>query len=182
MRKLIAAHALCALTLLASACGASGDAQTANTNSTPARNSNANADSKTSAPPSVASSHGSSNDAAANSSDANLNKNSNTNAQAAERALVDTKAIDEKIEKALKKAKASGASASDRAAAAEAYLERANVYFSGGNPRLYKYALADFNSVLLYEPANSEAKLKRDEIVRIYKDMGRPVPQVSNEQ
>lgn len=182
MRNLIAAHALCALTLLASACGASGDAQTANTGATPARNANQSAGAKTGAPPTVASSHGPANDSSATPPNSNAKSNSDADAQKAERALADTKALDEKIEKALKKAKAAGASESDRAGAAAAYLERANVYFSAGNPRLYKYALADFNSVLLYEPANPEAKTKRDEIVRIYKDMGRPVPQVSNEQ
>jgi hypothetical protein len=180
MSKLIAAHALCALALLASACG--GGAQTAETNSSPARNSNANAsaDSKTAAPPSVASAHGGGGSSATSSG---ASANPNAGAQAAERALVDTKAIDGKIETALKKAKAAGASEADRAAAAAAYLERGNVYYSAGNPRLYKYALADFKSVLVYEPSNSEAKTKRDQIIDIYvNSLQRPVPELSNEQ
>src|SRR3712207_1625788 len=143
MRNLIAAHALCALCLLASACGAPGDAQTADTNSTPARNANTSAGAKAGAPPAVASSHGSGEAASPPPSNSNAGSNSNADAQKAERALDDTKALDEKIEKALKKAKASGASESDRAEAAAAYLERGNVYFSAGNPRVYKYALAD---------------------------------------
>ncbi|HEX5706890.1 MAG TPA: hypothetical protein VFX96_06325 [Pyrinomonadaceae bacterium] len=184
MKNLFAACALCALTILASACAAGDAAQTNANSSATTRASNANSNTSgvanTSAPPSVAPAHNSgSNDA--NAAPSNSNVRANAGAQS-ERALVDTKALDEKIEKALPKAKGEGASASARAEAAAAYLERGNVYFSAGNPRLYKYALADFNSVLLYEPTNAEAKTKRDEIVRIYKDMGRPVPQVSNEQ
>ena len=99
----------------------------------------------------------------------------------ADRALVDTKELDARIKAAAGKAKASDASAADKKAAADAYLARGNVYWNGGQPRLYKYALADFRSVLKYDPANAEAKEKIDTIVGIYKGMGKPVPEVSNE-
>ena len=117
--------------------------------------------------PSVASSHG----GAARSSPAGD-----------ERAAVDTAELDAKIKAAVAKAKGPKAKTADKRALAAAYLERGNLYWSAQNPFLYKYALADFNSVLLYQPDNAEAKEKRDEIIRIYNSMGRPVPQVSNEK
>ena len=100
---------------------------------------------------------------------------------ASERSLVNTSELDARIKKAAEKAKASGASAADKKAAAEAYLARGNVYYSAGQPRLYKYALADFRQVLKYDPENEEAKGKVDTIVSIYQSMGRPVPEVSPE-
>ena len=99
-----------------------------------------------------------------------------------DRALVDTAALDARIKAAVDKAKKPKAASADKLAAAAAYLERGNVYWSAQNPSLYKFALADFRSTLLYQPDNSEAKEKMDEIVRIYNMMGRPVPQVSNEK
>ncbi|MBV8859917.1 MAG: hypothetical protein JOZ02_23500 [Acidobacteria bacterium] len=101
---------------------------------------------------------------------------------AAERALVDTKELDARIKSAGEKARASNASAADKKAAADAYLARGNVYWSGGQPRLYKYALADFKQVLKYDPSNAEARQKIDTIVGIYQGMGRPVPEVPDEQ
>ena len=100
---------------------------------------------------------------------------------ASERSLADTAELDARIKKAAEKAKAPGASAADKKAAADAYLARANVYWSAGQPRLYKYALADFRQVLRYDPDNDEAKQKIDTIVGIYQSMGRPVPEVSPE-
>jgi uncharacterized small protein (DUF1192 family) len=93
--------------------------------------------------------------------------------------LLDTSELDARIRKAAEKAKASGASAADKKAAAEAYLARGNEFYSAGKPQLYKYALADFREVLKYDPDNSEAKEKVDTIVSIYQSMGRPVPDVS---
>jgi len=66
-------------------------------------------------------------------------------------------------------------------AAADAYLARGNVYWSAGQPRLYKYALADFRQVLKYDPDNDEARQKIDTIEGIYRSMGRPIPEVSQE-
>lgn len=186
MRRLIATHALFAAALLSSSC--SGPATAPEPAS---QNAAASRATPQAPPPSVVSSHGDgaapalSGNAAAPPSGANVNANTNSNANAgeqAERKLVNTAALDEKISKALARAKRPNASAAERREAAGAYLERGNVYYSAGNPRLYKYALADFNSALLYEPSGAEAKAKRDEILRIYRDMGRPVPQVSNEQ
>ena len=99
-----------------------------------------------------------------------------------ERALVDTAALDARIKAAVEKAKKPKAGKADKLAAAAAYLERGNVYWSAQNPSLYKFALADFRSVLHYQPDNAEAKDKMDEIVRIYNMMNRPVPQQSNEK
>jgi len=98
-----------------------------------------------------------------------------------DRSLVDTSELDARIKKASEKAKSSGASAADKKAAADAYLARANVYWSAGQPRLYKYALADFRQVLKYDPENDEAKQKIDTIEGIYQSMGRPIPEVSPE-
>lgn len=94
----------------------------------------------------------------------------------------DTSALDAKIEKAVARARTTGASEADKRAAAEAYMERGNVFWGAGLPALYKRALADFNSVLLYQPGNADAQAKRAEIIRIYQSLGRPVPDYSNEQ
>ncbi|HEX8846933.1 MAG TPA: tetratricopeptide repeat protein [Pyrinomonadaceae bacterium] len=93
----------------------------------------------------------------------------------------DTSALDKKIEEAEAKAKAAGATPSDKMAAASAYLERANVFYAAGNPSLYKFALRDFRIALRYDPSNAEARDKRDQIVGIYQQMGRPVPDLGNE-
>jgi hypothetical protein len=89
---------------------------------------------------------------------------------------VDTSAYDAKIKQAEAKAKSSSASDADKKAAAAAYLERANVYYTAGQPSLYKFALGDFRTALKYDPGNDEARAKLDQIVSIYQSMGRPVP------
>lgn len=99
-----------------------------------------------------------------------------------ETSLIDTSALDANIRKAAEKAKSSGASAAEKKAAADAYLARGNEYYSAGQPRLYKYALADFREVLKYDPENAEAKEKVDTLVSIYQQMGRPVPDVTPKQ
>ena len=173
MRKPFVPACLLSATLLA-ACGGANppsntSTQTSNAPANSAQTSIAHGTSP-SANLGVASSHGggSAAPAAAAGSDA-------------DRALVDTKELDARIKAAAGKAKASDASAADRKAAAGAYLARGNVYWNGGQPRLYKYALADFRSVLKYDPANAEAKEKIDTIVGIYKGMNKPVPEVNNE-
>ncbi|MDQ3819671.1 MAG: hypothetical protein M3362_18620 [Acidobacteriota bacterium] len=93
----------------------------------------------------------------------------------------DTSALDKKIEQAEAKAKGANASEADKRAAAAAYLERANVFYSAGQPMLYKFALRDFRRALRYDPANAEARGKQDQIVAIYQQMGRPVPDLGNE-
>jgi tetratricopeptide (TPR) repeat protein len=90
--------------------------------------------------------------------------------------------LDARIKAASERARGANASAADKKAAAEAYVARGNVYWSAGQPRLYKYALADFKKVLTYDPDNAEAKEKIDTIVGIYRSMGRPVPEVPDEQ
>lgn len=95
---------------------------------------------------------------------------------------VETPEMDAKIEKAEAKAKAAGASDADKKAAARAYFERANFFRDNGKPELYKFALADYRRGLRYDPADADARAKMDEIVDIYKRMGRPVPELGNEQ
>jgi hypothetical protein len=87
-----------------------------------------------------------------------------------------TPELDAKIEKAEAKAKAAGASDADKKAAAAAYVERANVYYTAQQPSLYKFALGDFRRALRYDPANEDARAKMDQIVSIYNSLGRPVP------
>ncbi|MDT4956050.1 MAG: hypothetical protein QOJ02_4188 [Acidobacteriota bacterium] len=94
---------------------------------------------------------------------------------------IDTSALDKKIEQAETKAKAPGAKQADKLAAATAYLERANIFYSAGQPTLYKFALRDFRRTLRYDPNNAEARDKQDQIVQIYQQMGRPVPELGNE-
>ena len=93
----------------------------------------------------------------------------------------DTAALDKKVEQAEAKAKAPRATEADKQAAAAAYLARANVFYSAGNPSLYKFALRDFRRTLRYDPANAEARAKQQQIVEIYQSMNRPVPELGNE-
>jgi hypothetical protein len=93
----------------------------------------------------------------------------------------DTSALDKKIEQAEAKAKAPGATQADKLAAATAYLERANIFYSAGQPTLYKFALRDFRRTLRYDPNNAVARERQDQIVQIYQSMGRPVPDLGNE-
>jgi hypothetical protein len=95
---------------------------------------------------------------------------------------VETPELDAKIEKAEAKAKAAGAGDADKKAAARAYFDRANFFRDQGSPALYKFALADYRRGLRYDPADEDARAKMDEIVSIYKSMGRPVPELGNEQ
>jgi len=95
---------------------------------------------------------------------------------------VETPELDAKIEKAEAKAKAAGSSDADKKAAARAYFERANFFRDQGSPSLYKFALRDYRIGLRYDPTDSDARGKMDEIVEIYKSMGRPVPELGNEQ
>lgn len=91
-------------------------------------------------------------------------------------ASADTTTEDERIMETVKRADTPGASASDRKAAAEAYIARGNLYRDAGSPILYKYAYADYKQALKYDPSNREAKEKMDEIGSIYQSMGRPLP------
>jgi hypothetical protein len=101
---------------------------------------------------------------------------------AATKPPVETPELDAKIEKAEAKAKAAGASDSDKKAAARAYFDRANFFRDQGTPALYKFALADYRRGLRYDSSDADARAKMNEIVDIYKSMGRPVPELGNEQ
>jgi tetratricopeptide (TPR) repeat protein len=169
MRKLFPALIACALLLAACSnnppAASSGGNTNAAANSAPSGSSSGGANA-----PGVVSSHGGGGTTAPAASDGG-----------SDRSLANTAELDARIRKAAEKAKAPGAGAADKKAAAEAYLARGNVYYSAGQPRLYKYALADFREVLKYDPENAEAKGKADTIVSIYQSMGRPVPEVSPE-
>jgi tetratricopeptide (TPR) repeat protein len=166
MRKLFLTPAAVGCALLLAACGNNPPAPAPRDNANAAANSSSGG-ANTSGVGVVPSHGGGANSAAADG--------------ASERSLVDTAELDARIRKAAEKAKASGASAADKKAAAEAYLARGNVYYSAGQPRLYKYALADFRQVLKYDPENGDAKDKLNTIESIYKSMGRPIPEVSPE-
>ena len=165
---LLSALAACAL---AAACGAPGPTpKTANTNSQASNTQTSIAHGpSTASDAGVASSHGGAAQPGANGASAT-------------KPPVETPAMDAKIEKAEAKAKAAGASDADRKAAARAYFERADFFRGEGSPALYKFALADYRRGLRYDPTNEDARGKMDEIVAIYKSMGRPVPELGNEQ
>ena len=167
-KHFVAPTLLLAASLMAS-CGGNAPAPTAarNTNAPAANAQTSIQHGPSSSNPGVTSSHGG---AAPSTADAS-----------SERALVDTKELDARIKAAAEKTRAAGAGAADKKVAADAYLARGNVYWNGGNPKLYKYALADFKQVLKYDPTNGEAREKIDTIVGIYQSMGRAVPEVSDE-
>ena len=166
MRHLSFAPAL-ALCLLCAQCGGSPPADDAR------RNSNAAAPAANAAPanasaPSVVSSHG--------GGTANAGSPAPGAAAAPDKPPVATPELDEKIEKAEAKARAAGASAADKQAAAAARMARGNFYYNAQDTRLYRYALGDFRRALRYEPGNAEAKEKIEMIESIYRSLGRPVP------
>lgn len=178
MRILICATLLCAAASLLTACaggeraavGSNGNAAQSNAKSSIAHAPSGAkpADATNAAAPGVASSHGSA--------------PATPGGPSREKSPVDTSAFDAKIKKAVERVKAGDASAADKKAAADAYLERAESYWSAGDPSLYKYALADYRSVVHYQPDNRQAKERIDYLISIYKSMKRPVPELSNEQ
>jgi hypothetical protein len=169
MRKIatLPALAACALTI---ACGGA-PAPVARTSNSNSQSNGAQTSIQHGASPSsdagVASSHGGAPPSGANSS---------------LKPSVETPELDAKIEKAEAKAKAAGASDADKKAAARAYFERANFFRDQGSPSLYKFALRDYRVGLRYDPTDKDARGKMDQIVEIYKSMGRPVPDLGNEQ
>jgi tetratricopeptide (TPR) repeat protein len=170
MQKLFPASALFACALLLAACSNNPPAPASSQNANAAANSAQSGGTNTSGP-GVVSSHGGGGGAGAPAAPDG----------GSDRSLADTAELDARIKKAAEKAKAPAATAADKKAAADAYLARANVYWSAGQPRLYKYALADLRQVLKYDPDNAEAQQKINTIVGIYQGMGRPVPEVSPE-
>ena len=157
---------------LAPACGAPGPTEKAANGGAQSANSQTSIQHGTSPSSNVtvATSHGDSNSAGP------------AGASSASKPPVETPELDAKIEKAEAKAKAAGATDADKKAAARAYFERANFYRDEGMPVLYKFALRDYRVGLRYDPTNEDARKKMDEIVGIYKQMGRPVPDLGNEQ
>jgi hypothetical protein len=88
----------------------------------------------------------------------------------------DTSTLDVAIAKAEAKASGTGADAADKRAAAEALLERGNIYYNAQQPRLYKFALADMRRALKYQPDLAEAREKVDQMEAIYRSLDRPIP------
>jgi hypothetical protein len=173
MRSLILLLTLAATTLLCAACGSSDQSKSDTTNGaqpvpTATIKQSSQSTTTTDAPP-VSVAHGAPppNNAAPSSSNPSGGP--------------DTSALDKKIEQAEAKAKAPNAKPADKQAAAADYVERANVFYNAGQPMLYKYALRDFRLALRYDPNNAEAREKQDQIVAIYQQMGRPVPDLGNE-
>lgn len=169
MRTFTLSFALIGCALLA-ACGGQQTATTSQSNS----NSTAQS-AQTSTPPNgaetsgvgVVASHGGGNTTAGGST---------TAAPSGDKPPVATPELDAKIEKALAKANAKGATTSDKKAAADAYKDRADYYWGAGNVMLYKYALGDYRRVLRYDPANDEAKERIDYLISVYHSLNRPVP------
>ena len=87
-----------------------------------------------------------------------------------------TRELDVRIARAEARLAAPNATDADRAAAAEAYLARGNVYYSAGSPSLYRFALGDFRRALRYQSNLGEAREKAGQITSIYESMGRPLP------
>jgi hypothetical protein len=169
MRKTAILTALAACALTAAACGAPAPtAKTSNSNS-PTANTQTSIQHGTnpSSDAGVAASHGGAEQSAT---------------AVATKPPVETPAMDAKIEKAEAKAKAAGASEADKKAAAKAYFERADFFRGEGSPVLYKFALRDYRVGLRYDPTDSDARGKMNEIIAIYKQMNRPVPELGNEQ
>jgi hypothetical protein len=173
MQKLFLGTALAASALLASCGGANPPAATtSNQNSNTSANAAQTSIQHGTSPSNlgVASSHGGGSETPAAAGGASSPKPS-----------VATPELDAKIEKAEAKAKAAGASEADKKAAAVAYFERADFFRDQGSPQLYKFALADYRRGLRYDSSASGPRERMDEIVQIYKSMGRPVPDLGNE-
>jgi hypothetical protein len=173
MRTIVLSLACGAALLSTSGCGS--PAPTNNTNSTA---NSANTSATRTAPetgglPPISSAHGGNSIGGSPSAPA-------SNGSAAKPGI-DTAVLDAKIEKADAKAQAAGATQADKTAAAAALVERGNIYRDAGQPVLYKFALGDYRRALRYQPDNSEAREKMNEIVGIYQSMGRPVPENGNE-
>jgi hypothetical protein len=166
MRNLLPAGLLFAV-LLAAACNPAATTENtaapANTGSTTANSTGSTTAPPTSSVPPISSAHGGAPTGATGSTE--------------QPEGVDTAALDAKIEKLEAKVKGGSASAADKKTLAATYLERGNVYYNAGSPRLYKFALGDLRRAVKYDATNTEAQAKIDELVRIYNSMGRPVPQ-----
>lgn len=157
---------------LSSSCGGGAPAPTAARNSNaPANNAQTSIQHGVNPPPNLgaASSHGG-------------GGGTTPGASAPSTAPVATPELDAKVEKAEAKAKAAGAGEGDKKAAAAAYFERADFFRDQGDPRLYRFALRDYRIGLRYDPTATGPRARMDEIVRIYQSMGRPVPDLGNEQ
>jgi hypothetical protein len=89
----------------------------------------------------------------------------------------DTSELDARIEKAVTKAKTPESGREEKLVATELYMERGNLFYTSQKPSLYKFALGDYRRALRLQPDNGKARAKAGQIVEIYKQLGRPVPE-----
>ena len=92
---------------------------------------------------------------------------------------VDVTELTTKIEKSEKDYKAKPTDAKAKEDLANAYFERAFVLTKAAQ---YSAALGDFRKGLKLKPDDKEAKVMHDQIVDIYKSMGREVPKEGEEK
>ena len=181
MRKTALTLTLTGLAGFALACS-TATTQTPGTNSNaPKTQANSNT-ATTAAPPTIVSGHSSGGPTTATPTTVPAQQNgAPPAANGDEEAAAIPKPLQEKVKQAEAKASATNASPADKIAAANALVERGNVFYEAGQPRLYKYALRDFRMAARLNPANAEAAGKRDQIIQIYESMGRPVPTLGDQ-
>ena len=92
---------------------------------------------------------------------------------------IDVSKLTEAIEKAAKEFKAKPNDEKAKSALATAYFERA---FALTDAAQYSAALGDFRKGLKLNPDDKEAKEMHDQIVGIYKSMGREAPKEGEEK
>ncbi len=181
MRQLALAFTLAALSAL-SACASGNEQQASNqpaANKPPAQTTVAPPANTTAAP--TADADNTSPIAPAHRSGGSAEPPAASNPSTSEETGMNTSAEDAKIAQAEAKAKAKNATQADKLAAAAAYMERADIFMQAGRPTLYKYALRDYRRTLRYQPNNRHAQDSINTIVGIYKQLGRPVPELGNE-
>lgn len=91
---------------------------------------------------------------------------------------VDVKEVNAKIEKADKDLKAKPTDAAAKKALADAYFERA---FALTKAAQYRAALGDFRKGLKLDSTNKEAQDMHDQIISIFKSIGREPPKEGEE-
>lgn len=91
---------------------------------------------------------------------------------------IDTNEFDQKILKAEKEIKQKPKDEAAKKFLGDAYAERA---FALTEAAQYRSALGDFRRALKLDPSNAEAKQMHDQIIKIFKDLGREPPQEGEE-
>jgi tetratricopeptide (TPR) repeat protein len=86
---------------------------------------------------------------------------------------IDTSKYDADVKAREKQVEKQPANGTARLALAKAYLARADALTEA---RQYRAALGDYRRALKYDASNHDAQQMADQIIRIMKDLGRPVP------